>query len=52
MSTFNDPFIHPLIKRTVIIAETYLTAYQAVVWNGYLKDGESILIHAVSSIIT
>ena len=29
-------------------AEVYLTAYQAIVWNGYLKDGESVLIHAVS----
>ena len=28
--------------------EVYLTAYQAITWNGHLKDGETILIHAVS----
>ena len=27
--------------------EVYLTAYQALTWNGHLKDNETILIHAV-----
>ena len=39
---------HPLFMIFSCSAEVYLTAYQAIVWNGYLKDGESVLIHAVS----
>ncbi|XP_064392208.1 quinone oxidoreductase PIG3-like [Halichondria panicea] len=31
------------------IPENYLTAYQALVWNGRLKDGETVLIHAGGS---
>lgn len=30
-------------------AEAYLTAYQALVLNGRMKDGETVLIHAVSA---
>ena len=33
----------------MIAVEVFLTAYQAITWNGYLKDGETILIHAVST---
>ncbi len=29
------------------LAEAYLTAYQALVWNGRLQDKETVLIHAV-----
>lgn len=37
--------IHILVSFAV---EVFLTAYQAITWNGHLKDGETILIHAVS----
>ena len=30
-----------------IIAEVFLTAYQALVTNAAMKDGETVLIHAV-----
>ena len=29
------------------IAEVFLTAYQALVTNAVMKDGETVLIHAV-----
>jgi tumor protein p53-inducible protein 3 len=31
------------------IMEVFLTAYQALTWNGHLKDNETILIHAGAS---
>ena len=31
--------------------EVFLTAYQALTWNGHLKDNETILIHAVRSYV-
>lgn len=30
------------------VAEVFLTAYQAIAFNGHLEDGNAILIHAVS----
>ena len=33
--------------HTVPSVEVFLTAYQALTWNGHLKDNETILIHAV-----
>ena len=41
-----------ILYRSCHVAENYLTAYQALVWNARLKDGETILIHAVSSVIS
>ena len=34
--------------HSVFPVEVYLTAYQALTWNSHLRDGETILIHAVS----
>jgi tumor protein p53-inducible protein 3 len=31
------------------LMEVFLTAYQAITWNGHLKDNETILIHAGAS---
>lgn len=30
-----------------VSVEVFLTAYQALTWNGHLNDNETILIHAV-----
>lgn len=29
------------------VAEVFLTAFQALVWNAHMKDGETVLVHAV-----
>ena len=29
------------------VAEVFLTAFQALVWNARMKDGETVLVHAV-----
>ncbi len=33
------------------VAEVFLTAYQAIAFNGHLEDGNAILIHAVSTCV-
>lgn len=37
------------IIEAAAIPEVFLTAYQALVWNGSIKSGESVLIHAGAS---
>ncbi|MEX0660773.1 MAG: NAD(P)H-quinone oxidoreductase [Balneolaceae bacterium] len=34
------------IEEAAGIAETFLTAFQALLWNGEIYDGETVLIHA------
>lgn len=37
------------IEEAAGIAETFLTAFQALLWNGEIYDGETVLIHAGAS---
>lgn len=37
------------IEEAAGIAETFLTAFQALLWNGEIYDGETVLIHAGGS---